>query len=255
MQAPCIVFLDEIDAITPKRDTAQREMERRIVAQLLTSMDSMSEHNVKTKKVEHQHLSLRLVFTPGKVVLIIGATNRPEALDPALRRAGRFDREICLGVPNLQGRCGILKVLCNGLRLSDEVNLDEIARLTPGYVGADLSSLIKEAAAEAVSRIFSDVLGTASTSSVAPTSLSQATSRTNDQVGPVSPKQNGTESQQSVAEQINVSDSEEQSLSKITTPFTPEQLEPLKIQCSDFLAALKKVQPSAKREGLVLFSL
>ena len=86
-KAPCILFLDEIDAITPKRENAQREMERRIVAQMLTCMDDLT-----------------LDKTNGKPVVIIGATNRPDSLDPALRRAGRFDREICLGVPNEIGR-------------------------------------------------------------------------------------------------------------------------------------------------------
>ena len=86
-KAPCILFLDEIDAITPKRESAQREMERRIVAQMLTCMDDLT-----------------LEKTGGKPVMIIGATNRPDSLDPALRRAGRFDREICLGVPDEAGR-------------------------------------------------------------------------------------------------------------------------------------------------------
>lgn len=85
--APCILFIDEIDAITPKRETAQREMERRIVAQLLTSLDDLSWEK-----------------TDGKPVMIIGATNRPDSLDPALRRAGRFDHEIAMGVPDEDGR-------------------------------------------------------------------------------------------------------------------------------------------------------
>lgn len=86
-KAPCILFLDEIDAITPKRESAQREMERRIVAQMLTCMDDLT-----------------LEKTSGKPVVIIGATNRPDSLDPALRRGGRFDREICIGVPDEEGR-------------------------------------------------------------------------------------------------------------------------------------------------------
>lgn len=86
-KAPCLIFMDEIDAITPKRESAQREMERRIVAQLLTCMDDLT-----------------LEKTGGRVVMVIGATNRPDSLDPALRRAGRFDREICLNVPDEIGR-------------------------------------------------------------------------------------------------------------------------------------------------------
>jgi len=91
--APAIIFIDEIDAITPKRETAAREMERRIVAQLLTSMDALAFDK-----------------TDGKAVLVIGATNRPDSLDPALRRAGRFDREIALNVPDEHARARILKV-------------------------------------------------------------------------------------------------------------------------------------------------
>jgi len=86
-RAPCLIFIDEIDAITPKRESAQREMEKRIVAQMLTCMDDLT-----------------LKKTGGKAVIVIGATNRPDSLDPALRRAGRFDREICLNVPDEVGR-------------------------------------------------------------------------------------------------------------------------------------------------------
>lgn len=92
--APCIIFIDEIDAITPKRETAQREMERRIVAQLLTCMDDLSQPLAAVDKA--QNFEGKVQKRPGHVV-VIGATNRPDALDPALRRAGRFDREIALG--------------------------------------------------------------------------------------------------------------------------------------------------------------
>ncbi len=133
--APCILFLDEIDAITPKRENAQREMERRIVAQLLTCMDELT-------KIEGQ-------------VLVIGATNRPDALDPALRRAGRFDRELKLCIPDEEGRKRMLHVLSNGLKLDGQLDLSWLARNTPGYVGADLRALCQEAATSAVKRIFS----------------------------------------------------------------------------------------------------
>lgn len=118
--APCIVFIDEIDAITPKRDGgAQREMERRIVAQLLTSMDELTLSN-----------------TDGKAVIVLGATNRPDSLDSALRRAGRFDREILLSVPNEEQRCSILKTMTTSLKLQDSENFNywELAKLTPGFV-------------------------------------------------------------------------------------------------------------------------
>ncbi|KDN37994.1 AAA-domain-containing protein [Tilletiaria anomala UBC 951] len=135
--APCIVFLDEIDAITPKRENAQREMERRIVAQLLTCLDDMSWEK-----------------TEGKAVMVIGATNRPDSLDPALRRAGRFDHEITLGVPDEDGREQILRVLASHLRLSGDFEFRELAKATPGFVGADLTALTSTAGIVAVKRIF-----------------------------------------------------------------------------------------------------
>ncbi|TKY89196.1 hypothetical protein EX895_001727 [Sporisorium graminicola] len=135
--APCILFIDEIDAITPKRETAQREMERRIVAQLLTSLDDLSWEK-----------------TDGKPVMIIGATNRPDSLDPALRRAGRFDHEIAMGVPDEDGREQILRVLAQKLRLSGDFDFRALAKATPGYVGADLTALTSAAGIIAVKRIF-----------------------------------------------------------------------------------------------------
>ncbi|RCH78624.1 hypothetical protein CU097_001519, partial [Rhizopus azygosporus] len=119
------------------RETAQREMERRIVAQLLTCMDDLSWEKLNNKPV-----------------MIIGATNRPDSLDPALRRAGRFDREISMGVPDEKSRKKILQVLSSKLRLSGEFDFDELAKATPGYVGADLQALITAAGVIAVKRIF-----------------------------------------------------------------------------------------------------
>ncbi|CAO3595416.1 unnamed protein product [Absidia cylindrospora] len=135
--APCLLFIDEIDAITPKRETAQREMERRIVAQLLTCMDDLSWDK-----------------TDNKPVMIIGATNRPDSLDAALRRAGRFDREISMGVPDEKAREKILTVLSGKLRLEGQFDFAELAKSTPGYVGADLQALITTAGVIAVKRIF-----------------------------------------------------------------------------------------------------
>ncbi|GAA5871050.1 hypothetical protein JCM16303_001675 [Sporobolomyces ruberrimus] len=135
--APCILFIDEIDAITPKRENAQREMERRIVAQLLTCMDDLSWDK-----------------TDNKPVMVIAATNRPDSLDPALRRAGRFDAEITMGVPDEAGRERILRVLMEKLRLSGDFDYAFLAKSTPGYVGADLSALTGAAGVIAVKRIF-----------------------------------------------------------------------------------------------------
>ncbi|KAJ0394969.1 hypothetical protein P43SY_010125 [Pythium insidiosum] len=221
--APSIIFIDEIDAITPKRETSQRGMEKRIVAQLLTSTDS-----------------LNLANTGGKPVLIIGATNRPDALDSALRRAGRFDREICLGIPDEAARERILQVLSSKMKLAGDFDFKAIARRTPGFVGADLVSLTKEAAVIAVNRIFSTML--ASSSAAAATSEAQAQAQTQDgrPNSDANSDTNGTaETHQATADEIR---------SKVT-PFTPAQLAPLSISMEDFVAAINKVQPSSKREG------
>uniref|UniRef100_A0A8C6NLW9 Nuclear VCP like n=1 Tax=Nothobranchius furzeri TaxID=105023 RepID=A0A8C6NLW9_NOTFU len=133
--SPCILFIDEIDAITPKRETASKDMERRMVAQLLTCMDDLNSLTMTTQ------------------ILVIGATNRPDSLDPALRRAGRFDREICLGIPDEAARLRILRTLCRKLVLPEDFDYQQLARLTPGYVGADLMALCREAAMAAVNRV------------------------------------------------------------------------------------------------------
>eukprot|EP00931_Biecheleriopsis_adriatica_P117751 TRINITY_DN93238_c0_g1_i1.p1 TRINITY_DN93238_c0_g1~~TRINITY_DN93238_c0_g1_i1.p1 ORF type:complete len:783 (-),score=213.17 TRINITY_DN93238_c0_g1_i1:24-2372(-) len=130
--APSMIFMDEVDAITPKRDSAGREMERRIVAQLLTCLDELQKTNV----------------------IVLGATNRPDSLDPALRRAGRFDREIAMGIPDEAARAKILEKMVQGMRLAEDLDLKFLANKTAGFVGADLSALTKEAALGAVQRAF-----------------------------------------------------------------------------------------------------
>jgi transitional endoplasmic reticulum ATPase len=134
--APSIVFIDEIDAIAPKREDVHGEVERRVVSQILTMMDGLKAR--------------------GKVV-VIGATNRVNALDPALRRPGRFDREIEVGVPSKTGRLSILKIHTRGMPLTKDVNLEKIAGLTHGFVGADLESLTKEAAMNVLRKILPNV--------------------------------------------------------------------------------------------------
>ena len=123
--APAIIFIDEIDAIAPKRGESGGEVERRVVATLLSEMDGLEER---------------------ENVIVIAATNRVDSIDPALRRGGRFDREIEIGVPNRKGRKEILQVHTRNMPVEDSVDLDEIADLTHGYVGADLEALCKEAA-------------------------------------------------------------------------------------------------------------
>ncbi|KAK9152923.1 hypothetical protein Sjap_000403 [Stephania japonica] len=145
--APSIVFIDEIDAIASKRESLQREMERRIVTQLMTCMDEShqvigSNDGDSDSGVYNQR--------PG-YVLVVGATNRPDALDPALRR--RFDREILLSVPDENARTEILTVLTSNLRIEGEFELYKIARATPGFVGADLASLVNKAGNLAMRRI------------------------------------------------------------------------------------------------------
>jgi transitional endoplasmic reticulum ATPase len=134
--APSIIFIDEIDSIAPKREDVTGEVERRVVAQLLSLMDGLEARGE---------------------VIVIAATNRPNAIDPALRRPGRFDREIEIGVPDKEGRREILEVHTRGMPLSDDVNLSEIAEVTYGYVGADLAALAKEAAMHALRKILPQI--------------------------------------------------------------------------------------------------
>ncbi|KAG5233505.1 Cell division control protein [Salix suchowensis] len=134
--APSIIFIDEIDAIASKRENLQREMERRIVTQLMTCMD---EHHRLVQPSDDSSSSESSNRIPGNV-LVIGATNRPDAVDPALRRPGRFDREINLGVPDEKARVQILSVLTKSCTLEGSLDILQIARSTPGFVGADLNA-------------------------------------------------------------------------------------------------------------------
>ena len=133
---PSIIFIDEIDSIAPKRDEVTGEVEKRIVSQLLTLMDGMKSR--------------------GKVV-VIAATNRPDSIDPALRRPGRFDREIEIGIPDDEGRLEILQIHTRGMPVDEKVDLKQFARITHGFVGADLESLSKEAAMKSLRRILPDI--------------------------------------------------------------------------------------------------
>jgi len=129
--SPSIIFIDELDAIAPKREEVTGEVERRVVAQLLALMDGLSGRGN---------------------VIVIGATNRPGALDPALRRPGRFDREIEIGVPDKQGRYEIIQIHTRGMPLAEDVNLKKLAAMTHGYTGADLAALCRETAMKALRR-------------------------------------------------------------------------------------------------------
>lgn len=194
-------------------------MEKRIVAQLLTCMDSLADVNV----------------------MVIGATNRPDAIDPALRRAGRFDREIRLGVPDERAREAILIRSTERMRLENkggEFDFAVVAKKTPGFVGADLRSLAKEAAVVAINRIFKTVL------------MTDANTNTNATQGEGEGDEDGD-----VVMTPPPSESDDAKSSSFPPPssshatLTPSQLAPLYITMSDFLAAISSVQPSSKREG------
>ncbi|WFC93399.1 Ribosome biogenesis ATPase rix7 [Malassezia brasiliensis] len=271
--APCILFIDEIDAITPKRETAQREMERRIVAQLLTCMDGLDWEK----------------STDGRPVMVLGATNRPDSLDPALRRAGRFDHEIAMGVPNEQGREQILQVLCSKLRVAGDFDLRYLAKRTPGYVGADLTSLTAAAGIIAVKRIFQDLAnadtamqcdaedvkepGTASEGPVdvaadaatdappadAPPAddSASAVGDAADAAAPVDVREAFAAPKAAIAsadffealpESVRHS-SIAAFLERFPDPLPESELARLAITNQDFLDALATVQPSSKREG------
>ncbi|XP_065919225.1 nuclear valosin-containing protein-like [Dysidea avara] len=192
--APCILFLDDIDAICPKRETAQREMERRIVSQLLSCFNDLSNS------------------PPDQHVLVIGATNHLDSLDSALRSAGRFEKEISVGVPNEKARKKILEVLCRDLRLGDGFEHTSLAHATPGFVGGDLSLLVKEAAMVAIRRILKQL-----------------------------EEQRDSNSEQTTAAQDSL---------LTGTHFTIDSIPPdVSITNEDFKKALTTVQPSAKREG------
>lgn len=236
--APSIIFLDEIDAIAPKRSGGgdgggSRGMEKRMVAQLLTSMDNVAPRNNRNQNA----------------VIVLAATNRPDSIDPALRRAGRFDKEILLGVPDEDARERILRAMTKDMRLLENCNDGDdnntngepsspntaeatpdsrdcryfdfklLARKTPGFVGADVKSLAKEAAVVAINRIFRDVLKDDTMNEFVPT-------KANDVDG-------------------NVGNSCSQSI----VPLSNETLKPLYVTMEDFLAAIPLVQPSSQREG------
>jgi transitional endoplasmic reticulum ATPase len=134
--APSIIFIDEIDAIAPKREEVTGEVEKRVVAQLLALMDGLEARGN---------------------VIVIAATNRPNALDPALRRPGRFDREIEIGVPDKQGRLEILQIHTRNMPLAKDVDLNRLAEMTHGFTGADLAALCKEAAMRALRRVLPEI--------------------------------------------------------------------------------------------------
>jgi ribosome biogenesis ATPase len=206
--APCLVFIDEIDVIMGKRESAQREMEKRIVAQMLTCMDDMA-----------------LEKTGGKPVIIIAATNRPDSLDPALRRAGRFNKEINLGVPNEQAREKILRALTQKLTLAPDFDYRSLAKLTPGFVGADLNDVVSVAGTEAMKRMMAVLKERTVTATATAMDIDI------------------TSTDQKIAPSLLIL----RSLVSHAGESSPDG--DFSITYTDFLTAIPKVQPSAKREG------
>ncbi|KAJ5909098.1 hypothetical protein N7495_001780 [Penicillium taxi] len=202
--APCLIFIDEIDAITPKRESAQREMEKRIVAQLLTCMDEIA-----------------LDKTDGKPVIVLAATNRPDSLDAALRRGGRFDKEINMTVPSEPVREQILRALTRKMRLVDDLDFKTLAKRTPGFVGADLNDLVSTAGSAAIKR-YMDILKSNSGEEM-------ETEETDE----LSPK---------------VRELRRLIVHAKETPIG-EEIETVLVSNADFFTALPKIQPSSKREG------
>ena len=229
--APSIVFIDEVDAIVPKRESAGRQMESRIVAQLLASMDALNDGGAgmtSATSAEATDASAEDEYAgaaPRRAhVTVIGATNRPDGMDAAMRRAGRFDREIMLGIPDEAARGRILAVQAKKLRLAGGLDLAEIARRTPGYVGADLSALAKEAAASAVSRIFTKLAG----------------EEGGDGGGKGADAGAGAGAGSGLMGGGRLGD---------RRPLDVDELSSLAITTDDFALALTRVQPSAQREG------
>ncbi|KAF3480277.1 ribosome biogenesis ATPase RIX7 [Arthroderma uncinatum] len=202
--APCLIFMDEIDAITPKRESAQREMEKRIVAQLLTCMDDLA-----------------LAKTDGKPVIVLAATNRPDSLDPALRRGGRFDKEINLTVPSEPVREQILRALTRDMNLADDLDFKFLAKGTAGFVGADLNDLVSTAATAAIKR-YLDLLKTSPGEEMDIEEPSNGVSKKVLELRQLIKRARGT----------------------------PHEADPqIYVSNADFLTALPKIQPSSKREG------
>ncbi|KAI1269913.1 putative AAA family ATPase/60S ribosome export protein Rix7 [Xylariaceae sp. FL1019] len=200
--APSLIFIDEIDAIMGKRENAQREMEKRIVAQMLTCMDDCDPQK-----------------TGGKLVVTLAATNRPDSIDPALRRAGRFDHEISLGIPNEPAREAILRKMLNKIKVSDDVDVKMLAKRTPGFVGADLESLISQAQKRLTRALMSEY--------------------TDDDSSAAMEIDSGNEMSAIVQLHHAIVAAPDNS-----TPRTKYVL-----SMSHFMEAVKQVQPSSKREG------
>jgi len=222
--APSIIFIDELDSIAPKRDEVTGEVERRVVAQLLALMDGLQAR--------------------GKVV-VIGATNRPNALDPALRRPGRFDREIEIGVPDRDGRLEILQIHTRGMPLAKDVDLSELAGFTHGYVGADMSALCKEAAMRSLRRILPEIdIQVDGMPLAKDVDLSELAGFTHGYVGADMSalcKEAAMRSLRRILPEIDIQ----------VDYVPPDVLNRLEVTRDDFLQAYRELEPSTMREVLI----
>ncbi|XP_014243739.1 nuclear valosin-containing protein-like [Cimex lectularius] len=247
-QVPCVLFIDEIDAICQSRENAKKEMEKRIVSQLIASFDELNECD------------------EGNELIVIGATNRLEVIDPALRRAGRFDKEVCLGIPGRDAREGILQVLCSKVKFSQEISIPKIAELTPGYVAADLKALIREAAVITVRRFMSNIpmkktLPVNGVNNLEETKAKDEETKKDSKDGEenTSSSKKASSKEQSpeddiceIIEEIPGSDCPQPRFYnrlRMVKSLLSQDLEDLCIGMDDITAAIKTVQPSAKREG------
>ncbi|CAH3977096.1 unnamed protein product [Pieris brassicae] len=273
-ESPCILFIDEIDSVCGNRINAQKDMEKRMVAQLLACLDGLAEEN--------------------SCVLVLAATNNPDTLDPALRRAGRLEQEITLGIPTLKARKEILTILCKNLSLSEEVDMNVLAQVTPGFVGADLQALVNKASTYAVKRIFKDIqqlekeqtkkaIASITTNEIPkdtipngekveePTS-NVAADEAGDSENITSDVQPPLQSNEAIPQEPNIEGAvvpieesnnideakieidpvaEVLDLLENTTPYSSDKLRGLALSQEDFLKALKTTKPCAVREGIV----
>ncbi|KAJ8719797.1 hypothetical protein PYW08_011972 [Mythimna loreyi] len=267
--SPSVLFIDEIDAVCGNRVLAQKDMEKRMVAQLLASLDSLTDNN--------------------ESVLILAATNNPDALDPALRRAGRLEQEITLGIPSLQARKEIMSILCKNISLGEDVNMNVLAQITPGFVGADLQALVNKASTYAVKRVFTEIQASKAKKEIKVTEVTPPIEvqtiipngdKVTEEVTPSAgdapesvPEPELEKEAIEVSEEpiVELNDTiEKPEVNHIIEPiqkpidpvdavlnlledmpYTPEELNGLAIRHEDFLKALKTTKPCAVREGIV----
>ncbi|KAG0052085.1 spermatogenesis associated protein 5 [Gryganskiella cystojenkinii] len=223
--SPSIIFIDEIDALCPKRDDAASEMEKRVVATLLTLMDGVSDKKVSPKDESSEEGSVQRPR-----IVVMGATNRPNALDEALRRPGRFDREIEIGIPDAKARAEILSALLKKIpnTLSSE-QIDNLASISHGYVGADLAAVCREAGLKTIHRL-----------------MSQASTAPNNSAA------NDFSEASLLQEQFKALSVTESSTEKGTTVSVHQNTkESLKVSAADMRQALTDVKPSAMREIMI----